>query len=153
MKFEKFLKSVGTYGEILTTGNGEKWLSCANVVIKVPKGVNNLLGVGSKKIGSVFEAILNSDTSDDVVQLKQSVLFDPQGKNKDIIRVFETDLLDKVGIYNPDYALLDRTDKLTYLDIEVTDPQNEDKLITLKYLVVLTQNNEIQGFIKGVNEI
>lgn len=153
MKFEKFLKTVGTYGEILTTGSGEKWLSCANVVIKVPKGVNNLLGVGSKKIGSVFEAILNSDTSDDVVQLKQSVLFDPQGKNKDIIRVFETDLLDKVGIYNPDYALLDRTDKLTYLDIEVTDPQNEDKLITLKYLVVLNQNNEIQGFIKGVNEI
>lgn len=153
MKFEKFLKTVGTHGEVLTTGSGEKWLSCENVVIKVPKGVTNLLGMGTKKIGSVFEAILNSDSSDDIVQLKQALLFDPQGKNKDIIRVFETDLLDRVGIYNPDYALLDRTDKLTYLEIEVTDPQNEDKVIILKYLVVLSQNNEIQGFIKGVDEI
>lgn len=153
MKFEKFLKQVGAHGEVLTTSNGEKWLSCDNVVIKVPRGVTNLLGQGTKKIGSVFEAILHADTSDDVVQLKEAVLFDPMGKARDIVRVFETDLLDRVGIYNPEYALLDRTDKLTYLEIEVTDPQNEEKEITLKYLVVLNMNNEVQGFIKGVDEI
>lgn len=153
MKFEKFLKQVGAHGEVLTTGNGEKWLSCDNVVIKVPRGVTNLLGQGTKKIGSVFEAILLADTSDDIVQLKEALLFDPLGKTRDIVRVFETELLDRIGIYNPEYALLDRTDKLTYLEIEVTDPQNDKKEIALKYLVVLNMNNEVQGFIKGIDEI
>lgn len=44
MKFEKFLKGVGTHGEVVTRVNGEKWLVCGGVGMVIPKGVDTLLG-------------------------------------------------------------------------------------------------------------
>ena len=46
MKFEKFLKGCGTHGQILTRKNGDRWLICGGVGMKVPNGVVNLLGSG-----------------------------------------------------------------------------------------------------------
>lgn len=71
---------------------------------------------------------------------------------------FETqlniDLLnDEVGICNKDYGLLEKHDKLTYLEIEDIPDHNGD-LTSLKFIVVLDRrNDEPIGYIVGVKEI
>lgn len=146
MKFEKFFKSVGTHGLIVKKSDVESWLLCAGVGMRIPVGVNNL-GV-SVDPEPLFTAIINSEPEDDYLRLVEAILDDPEGKANDIIRVFETDLGDRVGILNKDYGLLEKKDRLTYLEIE------DDKTnITSKILVVRDYDGDVIGFITGVGSI
>ena len=149
MKFEKFLKGCGTHGQILERANGDKWLVCGGVGMKVPVGVVNLLGSGEvgEKTKKILEAIVKADT-DDKVFLKRAVI-EKDGKASDIIRVFG-DMLDiEVGIYNGDFGLLEKSDyNLAEVEIE-----SEDFLTDSKYLLILDPNDNVIGFIQGVDNI
>ncbi len=149
MKFEKFLKGCGTHGQIFTRNNGDKWLICAGVGMKVPAGVENLLGAGevSEKLKAIVEGLINADT-DDKVFLKRATI-EKDGKPSDIIRVFG-DLLDiEVGIHNADFGLLEKTDcNLAEVEVEVEDFRTETK-----YLLILDPSDEVVGFIEGVRNI
>lgn len=151
MKFEKFFKSAGTHGLIVKKSEAESWLLCGGVGMKIPEGVNNL-GV-NKEPDDLFRAIVNSNSEDDLLVLREAVLMDPEGKANDIIRIFETDLGDRIGIYNASYGLLEKKDRLSYLEIEEDDPDNEDETKVSKFIVVRDYNNEVIGFIAGSNEI
>ena len=158
MKFEKFLKDVGTHGEIVKRENGDNWLVCGGVAMRVPKGVNNLLGTNNKDAELIFNTVMDADTKDDTLKLKEALLRNPEGKAGDIIRVFETELGERVGIYNTNFGLLERKDLLTYLEIEIPAEYEGDKLIeeekTVKYIVVLNRNTlETIGFITGIQNI
>lgn len=145
MKFEKFFKSVGTHGLIVKKSDAESWLVCGGVGMRIPEGVNNL-GV-SQAPDRLFTAIVNSDTSDDVLTLKRAVLYEAEGKAKDIIRVFETDLGDEVGIYNAYFGLIEKKDVLTYLEIEEDDTGIEHKVI-----IVSDHRGDIIGYIFGTED-
>lgn len=151
MKFEKFFKSAGTHGLIVKKSEVETWLVCGGIGMKIPEGVNNL-GV-NKDPDEIFKAIVNSYSEDDLLVLKEAILKDPEGKANDIIRVFETDLGDRIGIYNGSYGLIEKKDRLTYLEIEEDDPDNEDETKISKFIVVRDYNNEVIGFIAGSNKI
>ena len=158
MKFEKFLKDVGTHGEIITRDNGDNWLVCGGVAMKVPKGVNNLLGTTNKDTTPIFTALMNVDTKDDTLVLKEAILKDPEGKAGDIIRVFETELGERVGIYNADFGLLEKKDLLTYLAIDIPAEYDGDTVIedetTVNFIVVLDRKTyETIGFITGIKNI
>ena len=146
MKFEKFFKSVGTHGLIVKKSEVESWLLCAGVGMRIPVGVNNL-GV-SVDPEPLFKAIVNSEPEDDYLQLVEAIIQDPEGKANDIIRVFETDIGDRVGIWNKDYGLLEKKDRLTYLEIE-----DDDTGISSKIMVVRDYSNDVIGFITGTNNI
>ena len=146
MKFEKFFKSAGTHGLIVKKSEVESWLLCAGVGMRIPVGVNNL-GV-SVDPEPLFKAIVNSEPEDDYLQLVEAIIQDPEGKANDIIRVFETDIGDRVGIWNKDYGLLEKKDRLTYLEIE-----DDQTGITTKIMVVRDYNNDVIGFITGTNNI
>lgn len=143
MKFEKFFKSVGTHGSIVKINDSEKWLVCGGVGMKIPIGVNNL-GVEAEP-EAVIKAIIHADTDEDVLTLDRAILNDPEGKANQIIRIFRN-AFDTIGIYNADYSLLERKDKLTYLEIE--DDENE---ITRSFVIV-SNNYEIIGFIEGCDK-
>lgn len=149
MKFEKFLKGVGTHGQILERENGDKWLVCGGVGMKVPAGVENLLGAGevSEKTKSIVNALVKADT-DDKVFLKRATI-EKDGKANDIIRVFG-DMLDiEVGIYNSDFGLLEKSDyNLAEVEIETEDFRTETK-----FLLVLDPSDNVIGFITGVDNI
>lgn len=149
MKFEKFFKSAGTHGLIVKKSETESWLLCGGVGMRIPIGVNNL-GVSSNP-EDLFKAIVNSNSEDDLLYLKEAVLHDPEGKANDIIRIFETDLGDRVGIYNSAYGLLEKKDRLTYLEIEAEDQNGKTK--TFKYMVVRDHSNTAIGYIAGSEEI
>jgi hypothetical protein len=146
MKFEKFFKSVGTHGLIVKKSEVESWLLCDGVGMRIPVGVNNL-GV-SVDPEPLFKAIVNSEPEDDYLRLVEAVIQDPEGKANDIIRVFETDLGERVGIWNKDYGLLEKKDRLTYLEIE-----DDDTGISSKIMVDRDYDNGVIGFITGTNNI
>lgn len=146
MKFEKFFKSAGTHGLIVKKSDVESWLLCGGVGMRIPVGVNDL-GV-SVDPEPLFKAIVNSEPDDDYLRLEAAILEEADGKANDIIRVFETDVGDRVGICNKDYGLLEKADRLTYLEVE------DDKTgITSKIMVVRDRDGNAVGFITGVNVI
>jgi hypothetical protein len=140
MKFEKFFKAAGTHGAIVKKSEVESWLVCGGVGMRIPEGVNNF-GI-SQAPDAMFKAILASSTETDVLELRDAVLLEPDGKASDIIRVFEDDLGDRVGIYNGSYGLLEKKDKLTYLEIEHEDDHTGED-VTDKFIVVL--NHKFQS--------
>ena len=145
MKFVKFLKSCGAYGRVYERRNGDKWLICEGVGMKIPTGVMSLLGVGevSEKAGEIIETIIGSDTDDKVILSRATISAD--GKASDIVWVFSTQLADEVGISNANFGLLEKSDmNLAYLEIE--DEESVDR-----YLLALDRSDEVVGFITGVD--
>ncbi len=149
MKFEKFFKSAGTHGLIVKKNDNENWLVCAGVGMRIPDGINNL-GVATAP-HKMFTAIVNSPDDSDRLELAEAVLKEADGRASDIIRVFDTELGDRVGIYNGAYGLLEKRDRLTYLEIEDDDPDSETEIA--KFIVVRDNSGEAVGFLRGVDEI
>jgi hypothetical protein len=151
MKFEKFLKGCGTHGQILTRENGDKWLVCGGVGMKVPTGVVNLLGSGEvgEKTKKILEALVKADTDDKVSLTRATIPAD--GKAGDIVRVFggtNSFLEDiEVGIYNADFGLLEKA------DVNLAEVEIEDEDLNAKYLLVLDYDDQVIGFIQGVKNI
>lgn len=143
MKFEKFLKSCGTHGQIVKRENGDKWLVCGGVGMKVPDGIVNLLGSGEAGIlkTKIIEAIVTADT-DDKVHLTEAYI-PADGKASDIVRIFGNGIYE-VGIRNADFGLLEKADyNLAYLEIEIENEKTD------KFLLVLNRVDEVIGFIGG----
>ena len=151
MKFEKFLKSVGTHGQIYTRDNGDRWLICGGVGMKVPVGVVNLLGSGEvpEKVKTLVEALIMADTDDRVTLTRAMIAKD--GKASDIIRVFGDNLDIEVGIFNGAFGLLEKSDvNLAEVEIEAEDNEYLDET---KFLLILDNGDEVVGFIEGVRQI
>jgi len=148
MKFEKFLKGCGTYGQILERENGDKWLVCGGVGMRVPVGVVNLLGTGEvgEKTKAIVETLIKANTDDKVVLERATVTKD--GKAGDIVRVFGDGLGIEVGIYNGSFGLLEKSD-VNLAEVEIED---ENEKVT-KYLLVLDHTDAVIGFIVGTNNI
>lgn len=146
MKFEKFLKSVGTHGQIYTRDNGERWLICGGVGMIIPHGVNNLLGSGevSNKVKTIVEALITADT-DDKVELKRATI-PADGKASDIVRVFSDGYDLEIRISNANFGLLEKAD-INLAEVEI---EGDDELIDDKFLLILDHNDEVIGFIKEI---
>lgn len=148
MKFEKFLKGVGTHGEVIEYSEGEKWLVCGGVGMVIPNGVDNLLGRNiDRENASIIDVISNMEL-DDVLTLKEAVLLDPTGNAKSIYRVFESEYGEKIGIVNADYGLLEKSDILGYGEIELPETEDESAR-TIKYVLVFDYEKNLQGYITG----
>lgn len=150
MKFEKFLKGCGTYGQILERSNGDKWLVCGGVGMIVPAGVVNLMGSGevSEKVKTLVNGLVNADLDDKVTLTRATISAD--GKASDIVRVFGDGLGIEVGIYNSAFGLLEKAD-VNLSEVEIED--SGDEYLDGKYLVILDRNGEVIGFIQGVHNI
>ena len=155
MKFEKFLKSVGTHGVVIERTEFEKWLVCDGVGMVIPRGVENLLGTAIESEYATIVDVISPMDLDDPVELVRAELPNADGKAADIYRVFATEYgVDEVAICNADYGLLEKKDLLGYLEIDVDVDENgerlsEDKVKTVKYLLVFDQAHNIVGFITG----
>lgn len=139
MKFEKFVKRVGVHGKIVRNGD-EAWLICNGVGMLVPEGVKPFGDV--KEPNDLIKAILKADIEDDELSLFRASLPYADSKPAEIVRVFKTDLDDEIGIRNENFGLIEKDDRLVYLEIE-TSEDNVEKFI----LVTDRVGNKIIGFI------
>lgn len=139
MKFEKFVKRVGVHGKIVRNGD-DAWLICNGVGMLVPDGVKPFGDV--KEPNDLIKAILKADIEDDELSLFRASLPYADSKPAEIVRVFKTDLDDEIGIRNENFGLIEKDDRLVYLEIE-TSEDNVEKFI----LVTDRVGNKIIGFI------
>ena len=139
MKFEKFVKRVGVHGKIVRNGD-DAWLICNGVGMLVPDGVKPFGDV--KEPNDLIRAILKADIEDDELSLFRASLPYADSKPAEIVRVFKTDLEDEIGIRNENFGLIEKDDRLVYLEIE-TSEDNVEKFI----LVTDRVGNKIIGFI------
>lgn len=142
MKFEKHFKTAGTHGRIVKRSEAETWLCCNGVGMRIPVGVTPIGIVDDPD--DLFNAIVTSESDDDALHLVSAVLPVADGKASEIVRIFATDLDDKIGIMNAHYGLLERRDVLTYLEIE------KDDETTVKIMVIRDHAGDAVGFITGV---
>ncbi len=139
MKFEKFVKRVGVHGKIVRNGD-EAWLICNGVGMLVPEGVRPFGDVNEPN--DLIRAILKADIEDDELSLFRASLPYADSKPAEIVRVFKTELDDEIGISNENFGLIEKNDRLVYLEIE-TSENNTEKFI----LVTDRVGNKIIGFI------
>lgn len=139
MKFEKFVKRVGVHGKIVRNGD-DAWLICNGVGMLVPEGVKPFGDV--KEPNDLIKAILKADIEDDELSLFRASLPHADSKPAEIVRVFKTDLDDEIGIRNENFGLIEKDDRLVYLEIE-TSEDNVEKFI----LVTDRVGDKIIGFI------
>lgn len=139
MKFEKFVKRVGVHGKIVRNGD-DAWLICNGVGMLVPDGVKPFGDVNEPN--DLIKAILKADIEDDELSLFRASLPYADSKPAEIVRVFKTDLDDEIGIRNENFGLIEKNDRLVYLEIE-TSENNTEKFI----LVTDRVGNKIIGFI------
>lgn len=139
MKFEKFVKRVGVHGKIVRSGD-EAWLICDGVGMLVPEGVKPFGDVNEPN--DLIKAILKADIEDDELSLFRASLPYADSKPSEIVRVFKTELDDEIGIRNENFGLIEKNDRLVYLEIE-TSENNTEKFI----LVTDRVGNKIIGFI------
>lgn len=139
MKFEKFVKRVGVHGKIVRNGD-EAWLICNGVDMLVPEGVKPFGDVNEPN--DLIKAILKADIEDDELSLFRASLPYADSKPSEIVRVFKTELDDEIGIRNENFGLIEKNDRLVYLEIE-TSENNTEKFI----LVTDRVGNKIIGFI------
>ena len=139
MKFEKFVKRVGVHGKIVRNGD-DAWLICNGVGMLVPEGVKPFGDVNEPN--DLIKAILKADIEDDELSLFRASLPYADSKPAEIVRVFKTDLDDEIGIRNENFGLIEKDDRLVYLEIE-TSEDNVEKFI----LVTDRVGDKIIGFI------
>ena len=106
----------------------------------VPEGVKPFGDV--KEPNDLIKAILKADIEDDELSLFRASLPYADSKPAEIIRVFKTDLEDEIGINNENFGLIEKDDRLVYLEIE-TSEDNVEKFI----LVTDRVGDKIIGFI------
>ena len=150
MKFEKFYKNSGMNGQIVELEDGDKWLVCNRVGMRVPDGVINLLGIGgtTDKVRQIVEAITEADTDDKVVLSRAYLKAD--GKPTEIIRIFMDEYGDGVGIINKDFGLIERSDA-NLCHVEVVPENGEES--ELRFLVILDRDDLPVGFVAGVDPV
>lgn len=139
MKFEKFVKRVGVHGKIVRNGDDAR-LICNGVGMLVPDGVKPFGDVNEPN--DLIRAILKADIEDDELSLFRASLPYADSKPAEIVRVFKTDLEDEIGISNENFGLIEKNDRLVYLEIE-TSEDNVEKFI----LVTDRVGDKIIGFI------
>ena len=148
MKFEKFAKNSGIYGQIVELEAGDKWLVCNGIGMMVPNGLTNLLGIGTapEKVQRVVESITEVDTDDKVVLT--SAYLKADGKPTEIVRIFGDEFGYGVGIKNKDFGLIERSDvNMCHVEIVLEDGEE------LRCLVILDRNDEPVGFIAGIDPV
>ena len=111
MKFQKFVKSIGSEGIIYVRKNEERWLASGNVYMKIPEKIRSITASDILPMPEPVEKIINCESFTDPSGLYKAVKHEADGEIKDCIRIYATEnALNKVAISNPDYTLIEKKD-------------------------------------------
>lgn len=112
MKFEKFLKSVGTRGTIVDGGEKfGKFLKLANVMLKIPDGVNIIAPLECKMTVWQSEPIVDFIEGFGVeAPLTGATLPTPDASPSSIRRIFGDVENGKIAIDNKTFGIIERSD-------------------------------------------
>ena len=135
MRFQKFVKSIGSEGIIYQRKNGERWLASDNVFMRIPEDIRSI--TASEIVNPMPEAIENIidyESFTDPCELYKAVMPCADGAIKDCVRIYATEnALNKIAISNSAYALIERKDTVEmYVKYNAEDETGEAKALIVK---------------------
>ena len=109
MKFQKFVKSLGSEGIIYVRKNEERWLASGSVFMKIPEKIRSITASDILPMPEAVEKIINYESFTDPCVLHRAVMPEADGVIKDCIRIYATEnALNTVAISTTDYTLIER---------------------------------------------
>lgn len=149
MKFQKFVKSLGSDGIIYVRKNEERWLASGMVYVKIPDKIKSITASDILPMPEAVEQIINYDCFTDPCMLHRAIMPEADGAIKDCIRVFATEnSQNTVAISNPDYTLLERKDIVEmYVKVDAETESSEGKALVIKESVSALEDPVTVGII------
>ena len=145
MKFQKFVKSLGSDGVIYVRKNEERWLGFENVFMKIPDNIRSITASDILPMPESVEKVINYDSFTDPCKLYKAIMPYADGAIKDCIRIYTTENgMNKVGITNTDYSLIERKDCVEmYVKINAVEETSEGKALVIKNYPTLTSEEPV----------
>lgn len=150
MKFQKFVKALGSNGVIFVRKNNERWLASTSVFMRIPGTIRSITASDVVPMPDSIESIINYEAFTDPCELHEAVMPFASAAIKDCIRVFATEnTLNKIAVRNNDYALIERGDLVeVYIKTNAEDETSVAKALVIKeYPVLPNVEPELVGII------
>lgn len=134
MKFQKFVKSIGTEGIVYVRKNGERWLASQDVFMKIPDNIQSITASEVKEMPDTIASIINSDCFTDPCELHDAIMTCADGAIKDCVRIYATENnLCKIHISNAAYSLIEKKDVVEmYSKFDSENEENVAKALFVK---------------------
>ena len=145
MKFQKFVNSLGSDGVIYVRKNEERWLGFENVFMKIPDNIRSITASDILPMPESVEKVINYDSFTDPCELYKAIMPYADGAIKDCIRIYATENgMNKVGITNTDYSLIERKDYVEmYVKINAVEETSEGKALVIKNYPTLASEEPV----------
>lgn len=149
MKFQKFVKAIGSDGIVFNRKNGERWLASDRVFMKIPEDIRSITASEITDMPDSVEGIINFDSFTDHCELHKAVMPYADGVIKDCVRIYATEnALNTVAIDNSSYALIERKDIVEmFCKYNSDDETSEGKALVIKRPSDFTSDEEVVGLI------
>lgn len=149
MKFQKFVKALGSDGIVFNRKNGERWLASDRVFMKIPEDIRSITASEITDMPDSVESIINFDSFTDPCELHKAVMPYADGVIKDCVRIYATEnALNTVAIDNSSYALIERKDIVEmFCKYNSDDETSEGKALVIKRPSDFTSDEEVVGLI------
>lgn len=148
MKFQKFVKSIGTDGIVYVRTNGERWLAENDVFMKIPENIQSVIAKAVTEMPETIESIINCDCLSDQCELVKAIMPCADGVIKDCVRIYATaNKLCEIAISNTAYSLIERKDVVEiYSKFDNESDNTEAKALFIKRYPV-GEDEELVGVI------
>lgn len=149
MKFQKFVKSLGSDGIVYIRKNGELWLASERVFMKIPEDIHSVTCADIADMPDFAENIINYDSFTDPCDLHKAVMPYADGVIKDYVRIYATEnAQNKVAIDNTSYALIERKDIVEmFVKYNAENETSEGKALVIKRPKNFSSDEEVVGLI------
>lgn len=149
MKFQKFVKALGSDGIVFNRKNGERWLASDRVFMKIPEDIRSITASEITDMPDSVEGIINFDSFTDPCELHKAVMPYADGVIKDCVRIYATEnALNTVAIDNSSYALIERKDIVEmFCKYNSDDETSEGKALVIKRPSDFTSDEEVVGLL------
>ena len=149
MKFQKFVKSIGTEGIVYNRKNGEQWLAAGDVFAKIPEDIHSVTCMEVADMPDNIETIINCDSFGDPCKLYKAVMRYPDGAIKDCVRIYATEnALNTLAIDNFAYSPIEQKDFVEMFNKYDFDNEiSEAKALFVKCPANLVSDEEMVGLI------
>ena len=140
MKFDKYVKMVGTMGTIASY-KGHKYLCYGGMIVRIPEGITGLVCAAATELPKAFQSVLD-DGEGEMAELVDAFLPYANDKSSEVRRVFADKELHRVHISNKQFGLFERHDDLAVICCMV-----DDELMPVALRVYNEHNEERDAYI------
>lgn len=155
MKFQKFVKSLGSNGIIFVRKNEERWLASTSAFMKIPENIRSITASDIVPMPEAIESVINYEAFTDPCELHKAIMPYASAGIKDCIRIFATEnAIATIAVRNNDYALIERGDLVEmYVKTNVEDETSEGKALVVKERSIIPDEEpELVGIVFPIEQ-